>query len=308
MEITVDTIGAQGDGIAETSGGRLYIPFAAPGDRLRVEPGARRGDGRAARIRAIIEPGPNRIEPVCRHFGTCGGCRYQHIAPDGIAAIKRDTLRAALARRGLDALCIEEPVSVPPGTRRRARLSYRRGKRDVFGFNRRESHAVEDIHECPVTLPEIANLLEPLRSLCSALPALGRSADLQITRVDAGIDLLLATNRRAEPGLPEREELAAFANTHGLCGGVAATASPSSCTRRRQSDLAERPSIPRPTPSCSRAPRASARSCRPCCMASRPRNRRGSPTFMPGAAHSHFRSPRWPRSTPSRATGAWSAR
>ena len=41
MEITVETIGAQGDGIATTPEGRLYIPFAAPGDRLRVQPGVR---------------------------------------------------------------------------------------------------------------------------------------------------------------------------------------------------------------------------------------------------------------------------
>lgn len=217
MDVTIDTIGAQGDGIADTPDGRLYIPFAAPGDRLRVEPGARRGDGRVAQIREIVAPGPHRIAPVCRHFGTCGGCRYQHIAPAGIADIKREMLHAALARRGLPKLLVEEPVSVPPGTRRRVRLTYKRGKRDVLGFNRRESHAVEDIHECPVTLPEIASLLDPLHALCGALPALGKSADIQITRVDAGVDLLLAPNRPAEPGLADREELAAFANAHGLC-------------------------------------------------------------------------------------------
>ena len=56
MEVSVDTIGAQGDGIARSPAGRLYIPFAAPGDRLRVQPGEPRGDGRAARIEAILEP------------------------------------------------------------------------------------------------------------------------------------------------------------------------------------------------------------------------------------------------------------
>jgi len=217
MEVTVDRIGAQGDGLADTPDGLLYIPCAAPGDRLRVEPGEPRGDGRVARIAEILEPGPGRVGPVCRHFGDCGGCRFQHIAPDVIAGTKRDLLETALARRRLPGLLVDHTVSVPPGTRRRVRLTFRRAMRAVVGFNRRESHMVLNVLECPVVLPEIAALLAPLRTLCQALPALGKGADIQVTRYDAGLDLLLAPDAPAEPGLAEREALAAFANEHDLC-------------------------------------------------------------------------------------------
>ncbi len=107
MEVTVRAIGAQGDGIAGTPEARLYIPFAAPGDHLRVRPGAPRGDGRAAAIEAILDPGPDRIAPTCRHFGDCGGCALQHLAPAAIAEVKRELLRAALARRGFHDLLVE---------------------------------------------------------------------------------------------------------------------------------------------------------------------------------------------------------
>lgn len=217
MDVTVESIGAQGDGIAETPEGRLYIPFAVPGDRLRVEPGAPRGDGRAGRIEAILEPGPDRIAPMCRHFGDCGGCALQHIAPDAVADIKRELLRAALARRGFRDLLVENTVSVPPGGRRRVRFAFRRGMRGILGFNRRESRLVLNVAECPVVRPEIAALLGPLRALCHSLNKLGDGADIQVTRLDTGIDLLIVPDRPAEPDLAARERLAAFADEHDLC-------------------------------------------------------------------------------------------
>jgi 23S rRNA (uracil1939-C5)-methyltransferase len=217
MDVTVDTIGAQGDGIAHTPAGRLYIPFAAPGDRLRVAPGAPRGDGRAAAIEAILAPGPGRIEPVCRHFGDCGGCALQHLAPPAIADVKRELLQAALARRGLRELPVDATVGVPPGTRRRVRFAFRRGMRGILGFNRRESRLVLNVTECPVVRPEIAALLGPLRALCHALPMLGDGADVQATLLDTGLDLLIVPDRPAEPDLAARERLAAFADAQDLC-------------------------------------------------------------------------------------------
>lgn len=217
MDVTVEAIGAQGDGIANSPEGRLYIPFAAPGDRLRVEAGEPRGDGHAARIAEIIEPGVGRIKPVCRHFGDCGGCSFQHIAPDGIAEIKRNILTTALARRRLVSLLVDNTISVPPGTRRRVRLAFKRGMRGILGFNRRESRMVLNVMECPVVVPEIATLLAPLRELCHSLTALGKGADIQITLLDSGIDMLFLPEKASDPDLEARESLAAFAEAHDLC-------------------------------------------------------------------------------------------
>ena len=216
MDVTIDAIGAQGDGIARTPEGRLYVPFAAPGDRLRVEPGATRGDGRAATISEILEPGPGRCDPVCRHFGDCGGCSLQHLRPDAIAAAKARLLDQALARRRLSPPTPIRTIGVPPGTRRRVRLAYRRGMRGIVGFNRRQSRMVLNVTECPVILPEIAELIAPLRALCHGIQSLGKSADIQVTRLDNGIDLLLIPDRPSEPDLDAREALARFAEDHDL--------------------------------------------------------------------------------------------
>ena len=80
LDITITRLGTRGDGIAILATGEtLYIPFSAPGDRLRVSVGARRGNGRTGYILKIFEAADSRAEPVCPHFGDCGGCSLQHL-------------------------------------------------------------------------------------------------------------------------------------------------------------------------------------------------------------------------------------
>src|SRR3546814_10120207 len=75
----IERIAARGDGV--TGDGR-HVAGAAPGDRVR-------DDG-------ILIPGPNRTEPVCRHFGNCGGCQLQHVAEPALADFVRDRVVGGL--------------------------------------------------------------------------------------------------------------------------------------------------------------------------------------------------------------------
>ncbi len=197
--------------------GPLYIPYAAAGDRLRVRVGGPRGDGRTARIETVLDPSPDRAEPVCRHFGTCGGCSLQHLSDAAVAALKRTLIATALLRKGLPEDTVGETVTAPPHARRRIGLAFHRGGATVLGFNERASRQILNIRECPVMRPALMHLLSPLRGLCADLNALGRSADLHLTETASGIDLLILLARPADPGLKGREILAKFADTHDLC-------------------------------------------------------------------------------------------
>ena len=79
IDVRITALGAQGDGIAEVAGARLYVPFTVPGDLARVRPGESKGEGTAASLVEVIEPGPGRTEAACVHFGICGGCALQHL-------------------------------------------------------------------------------------------------------------------------------------------------------------------------------------------------------------------------------------
>lgn len=216
-DVTIETLGARGDGIAHSRGDRLYVAFAAPGDHVWVRRTGKRGDGFAAEIAALLEPGPARTDPACRHFGTCGGCATQHIEPSATAEIKRDLLVQALARHGITDAPIAKTVSIPPGQRRRARLAYRSGREAILGFNQRNSRLLENLEECPALRDGIAALIEPVRRMAATIGVLGKGADIQITEADNGIDLLIIPKREVEPDLRTRETLAAFAETHNLC-------------------------------------------------------------------------------------------
>lgn len=217
VELVVAALGAQGDGIAEWRGAPVFIPFAVPGDRVRVALGARRGPGREARIVELIAAAPRRGEPVCRHFGSCGGCALQHLAAEDYRAVKLGALTAALRRAGIDPAVVAPLRAVSPA-RRRARLGlWRPGDPTapaVIGFRERFRHALVDLGECPVLEPALFALVAPLRRAAAAFVPPGGPAEAMLTRCDSGIDLLIETV--APPALGALEALAGFAAAHDL--------------------------------------------------------------------------------------------
>src|SRR5690348_18141782 len=124
-ELTIEALGGQGDGLASRRGESLFIPFALPGDRVRVRLGAPRQGGREARAVEWLEQGPGRAEPVCRHFTRCGGCALQHLDAENYRTIKLAGLCAALRRVGIDPAVVGPLRTVAPA-RPRPRPARRR--------------------------------------------------------------------------------------------------------------------------------------------------------------------------------------
>lgn len=214
LELTVEEIGGRGDGIAHHEGARVFIPFTVPGDRVLAAPTGRRGGGVTASLVSVLAPGPDRADPVCPHFGDCGGCALQHLAARAYRDWKVERVRAALSRRGFT-----EPPLAPlrvtaAGARRRASLvAIRAGGRARLGFHARNSHRVVDIVVCPVMEPDLVAVLEPLREALDGLGDAGRLG-IVLTRTETGIDLVVESSRA--PDLSVREKLAAFAEAADL--------------------------------------------------------------------------------------------
>jgi 23S rRNA (uracil1939-C5)-methyltransferase len=103
-------------GVAEADGRKVVIPGAVPGDRVRVQVvGEPRGIPRAEILR-LEAPSPLRAEPRCPHFGTCGGCLFQHLAYGKQLELKGRHLRRVLEKGGVAGFgAIEvEPVTPSP--------------------------------------------------------------------------------------------------------------------------------------------------------------------------------------------------
>jgi 23S rRNA (uracil1939-C5)-methyltransferase len=217
VELTVERLGAQGDGIATWQGEPVFLPFTLPGDRVRTEIGARRGGGREARVGERLAAAASRAAPVCRHFGRCGGCALQHLPAETYRVIKLGGLTEALRRAGIDPAVVAPLRTVPP-TRRRIRLGLQRPNNPqapaVVGFRERFSHVLVDVAECAVAEPALFALVAPLRRLAPHWLAPGAKAEAMLTRCDSGVDLLIES--AAPPGLAALEALAALAAEHDI--------------------------------------------------------------------------------------------
>jgi len=178
-ELVIETLGSRGDGVARCDEGPVYIPFTLPGERVRASLKGERGE-----LLEIINESNERCEPLCRHYGTCGGCSLQHLKNPAYLEWKCDQVRQAFLSRGLDVPV--EPVSpAQAGTRRRAVLAARRTRKDVLlGFSKRLTHQIVDMQECPVLRDRIVEALPDLRVMLGAL--LTRKGEARVTVLDSG--------------------------------------------------------------------------------------------------------------------------
>lgn len=182
--LTIDHIGAQGDGRAREEGQWVSVPLTLPGERVRVT-----GAGDRLKLEGIVTASPERAVPACRHLGRCGGCSLQHLAPAPYAAFKRELILRSLKARGLEADVAEAWVT-PAGSRRRASFAaQRRGKEITLGFHARRSHEVVALEECPVIRPAMVATLPRLKEIAAGLVSGKDTISLLMSETDAGLDL-----------------------------------------------------------------------------------------------------------------------
>ena len=100
LEIT--DVAAEGNALAriDTPNGNLviFIPYGAPGDIADVKIDKKKRSFAQGHIERLITPSPIRVEPKCEHFGTCGGCRWQHLPYSEQLAFKHRQVYDALTR------------------------------------------------------------------------------------------------------------------------------------------------------------------------------------------------------------------
>ncbi|NJE02737.1 23S rRNA (uracil(1939)-C(5))-methyltransferase RlmD [Thermococcus sp. MV11] len=73
----IETLSDDGLGLLHAGNKTVHVPFAYPGDSVRVKSTKRRFGRLIARDFELLEPSPLRATPKCGHFGKCGGCLWQ---------------------------------------------------------------------------------------------------------------------------------------------------------------------------------------------------------------------------------------
>ena len=215
IDLTIDHIGAGGDGVAEKDGESYFVPFSAPRDVIVASSVEKRGNGTLATLDEIKTPGPDRVPAECRHFGTCGGCALQHLSPEFTALWKRQRIIDCLSMAGVNDAEVLQTITCPTGSRRRAEFIVSKRKKGVMiGFHLRRSHQVFDVGNCPLIDPNLMALVKPLRAMLPALLPRNSQAKLMATVTENGADLLITAAKDLD--LETRELLAGFASDNGI--------------------------------------------------------------------------------------------
>jgi 23S rRNA (uracil1939-C5)-methyltransferase len=192
--LQIDSIGAQGDGLAA---GPVYVPLSLPGETVTA-----RVEGERAEVVEVLTPSPDRATPPCPHFGDCGGCALQHWASGPYLAWKGELVRQALARERIETE-IAATFATPPGARRRLALHARRDGREVrLGFKARRSWRLVEIKTCVIADPRLVAALPALKAVAEPFLQHPKSAPtLHVTWTQTGVDVDVTGVERRSGGL-----------------------------------------------------------------------------------------------------------
>ncbi|MGZ4381085.1 MAG: 23S rRNA (uracil(1939)-C(5))-methyltransferase RlmD [Gaiellaceae bacterium] len=109
LDLRIDSLAFSGNGVARLDGYVVFVRKGLPGDRVRARiTKVKRSHAEALAIE-VLEPGPQRVEAPCPHFGACGGCRFQDFAYEAQLESKQAQIVDSLRRLG----GIAEPPVVP---------------------------------------------------------------------------------------------------------------------------------------------------------------------------------------------------
>lgn len=192
VDLTIDSLGAQGDGIAQHLGKPVFVAYALPGERVRVRLSAKGGNAFTGRLQEIVVASPERVVPPCPLFATCGGCALQHLSLPVYRAWKRQQVATTLAQRGIDLPEAAEMLTVEAGARRRAVLAAAKDQDRVdFGFHEAMSDRIVPLDDCLLMTPAMRAGIAGLRQLAQIVLANKQRADFHVTESLVGLDVLV---------------------------------------------------------------------------------------------------------------------
>lgn len=185
--ITIEKLVYGGNGLARIDGRVVLAPYVLPGEQASVE----QEDRLHARLLQIERSAPQRTEPDCPYFGTCGGCHYQHATYEYQLSQKVEILREVTRRVGKFDAPDDIPVVSGPEWqyRNRAQLHIRDGR---IGYLKAGSHDLVAIEKCPISSPTLNQCIAVLNEMARErrFPQFVKEIELFTNETDTQLNVL----------------------------------------------------------------------------------------------------------------------
>jgi 23S rRNA (uracil1939-C5)-methyltransferase len=163
MQLTIEKLIYGGDGLSrlpadESGPGKtVFVPFSIGGEQVEGEIVEQKPGFARARLKRILDPSPDRVEPVCPYFSRCGGCHYQHVRYTRQIEAKSAILLETLKRTAKIELPCKLEIHPSPewNYRNRTRLKVQTAPEFALGYYKFRSHELLPIEQCPISSPLI---------------------------------------------------------------------------------------------------------------------------------------------------------
>ena len=185
-----------------------------PGETVEVDAVPGHPDRR--RLINVQQSSAQRIEPICRHFGICGGCAIQHLSEDPYRSWKRELVVTALSQAGIN-VAVAPLMDAHGDGRRRVVFHARWGGHGVLqvGYSAARAHHIVPIDRCPILAKGLDGALKTAWAIAEVLDFVRKPLDIQFTATDQGLDVdirgsgtLTAPAVAALAGVAQRYDLA----------------------------------------------------------------------------------------------------
>jgi 23S rRNA (uracil1939-C5)-methyltransferase len=169
LTLTVSDIAFGGEGVARIEDFVVFIPFVAVGEVVEAEITEVKKRFARAKLIRILQASPARTQPLCKYFGECGGCKYQHLDYETQLKVKHKQICDLFTRIGgltVGQIAPVVPCPAPYGYRNRIMI---RSQWDKFkqglniGFIRADNRLVVDIDECKIAEPALNEQIRQVR-------------------------------------------------------------------------------------------------------------------------------------------------
>jgi 23S rRNA (uracil1939-C5)-methyltransferase len=167
LQLSIEKLIYGGEGLSHADGNTVFVPYVLPGERVRASVRLRKKRLIHTNLVEVQTAAPSRIAAKCPHFGTCGGCHYQHMELTEQVHFKKEILRETLSRLGGVEWsgAIQEHTAAPFGYRNRAQWAFRDAMPRAFGYFLPESAHILAIDQCPILSPSLATAFGQLQEM-----------------------------------------------------------------------------------------------------------------------------------------------
>lgn len=207
-----------GRGVVRSSGKTVFVHGAITGETVKFVRRKKKRNYDEADLLEVLAAAPERVEPLCEFFGTCGGCSLQHVSTSHQVELKQSVLLGSLERIG----SVYPDRILPPivgdawAYRRKARLAVKyvqKKGRVLVGFRERNKPYVADMRRCETLHPQIGESIAALSEFIGELSIRERIPQIETAVGDNGVAMIF---RVLDP--PDRDDLGRFASFQGAHG------------------------------------------------------------------------------------------